>query len=100
MISTPPPPPPPPGATTDNRSITIQGRIGIQALKKYKALPGGGMAFRKQFYKGGFENRMTRQEAILILQLRYASFFLFFLLGCSSRRRRRLMDGDLLASVI
>lgn len=54
--------------------FTIQGRIGIQALKKYKALPGGGVAFRKQFYKGGFENRMTRQEAILVLQLRYASF--------------------------
>ncbi|KAL0640562.1 mitochondrial import inner membrane translocase subunit TIM14 [Maublancomyces gigas] len=47
----------------------LAGRIGIQALKKYKALPGGGVAFRKQFYKGGFENRMTRQEAILILQL-------------------------------
>lgn len=30
------------------------------------------MAFRK-FYKGGFENRMTRQEAILILQLRCVS---------------------------
>lgn len=35
------------------------------------------MAFRKQFYKGGFENRMTRQEAILILQLRYAFFYFF-----------------------
>jgi hypothetical protein len=49
-----------------------QARVGIQALKRYKALGGGGASpFGKQFYKGGFESRMNRREAALILQLRW-----------------------------
>ncbi|KAL7269845.1 mitochondrial import inner membrane translocase subunit TIM14 [Rhizina undulata] len=46
----------------------VAGRIGLQAFKRYKAI-GGGSAFGKQFYKGGFEPRMNRREAALILQL-------------------------------
>jgi len=47
--------------------VAIAGRVGLQAFKRYKA----GDALGKQFYKGGFENRMTRREAALILQIRY-----------------------------
>ncbi|KAI5838753.1 hypothetical protein DFP73DRAFT_563119 [Morchella snyderi] len=49
----------------------LAGRIGLQALKKYKAASGAGVAgaFGKAFYKGGFEPKMNRREAILILQL-------------------------------
>jgi len=48
----------------------IAGRVGLQALKRYKAGAGGAVgALGKQFYKGGFENRMTRREAALILQM-------------------------------
>lgn len=57
---------------TNYASIALAGRIGLQTLKKYRALPGGGGSFGKQFYKGGFEQKMNRREAVLILQLRYA----------------------------
>ncbi|KAI5790349.1 mitochondrial import inner membrane translocase subunit tim-14 [Pyronema domesticum] len=45
----------------------IAGRVGLQAFKRYKA--GGGATLGKQFYKGGFEHRMNRREAALILQM-------------------------------
>ncbi|KAH0610585.1 uncharacterized protein H6S33_012112 [Morchella sextelata] len=49
----------------------LAGRIGLQAFKRYKATSGAGVAgaFGKAFYKGGFEPKMNRREAILILQL-------------------------------
>ncbi|PUU76631.1 hypothetical protein B9Z19DRAFT_1109351 [Tuber borchii] len=48
----------------------LVARIGLQALKRYKALGGGAAAaFGRSFYKGGFESRMTRREASLILEL-------------------------------
>ncbi|KAF3918782.1 hypothetical protein AA313_de0205119 [Arthrobotrys entomopaga] len=44
------------------------GRVGLQALRKYKAIPGSA-GFGKSFYKGGFDSRMNRREASLILSL-------------------------------
>ena len=52
------------------RLIPSKGRAGIVALRRSKA---GGKALGKAFYKGGFESRMTRREAALILQLKYVS---------------------------
>ncbi|PWW80235.1 hypothetical protein C7212DRAFT_349680 [Tuber magnatum] len=50
-------------------SAPILARIGLQAFKRYKALGSGAATFGKNFYKGGFESRMNRREAALILQL-------------------------------
>ncbi|KAI5855243.1 hypothetical protein BZA05DRAFT_442917 [Tricharina praecox] len=48
----------------------IAGRVGLQAFKRYKAGAGGAVGtLGKQFYKGGFENRMNKREAALILQM-------------------------------
>ncbi|KAF3085642.1 mitochondrial import inner membrane translocase subunit TIM14 [Orbilia oligospora] len=49
-------------------AAAFMGRVGLQALRKYKAIPGGA-GFGKQFYKGGFDARMNRREASLILSL-------------------------------
>ncbi|KAH8152569.1 uncharacterized protein LAJ45_03410 [Morchella importuna] len=53
------------------QQTALAGRIGLQAFKRYKATSGAGVAgaFGKAFYKGGFEPKMNRREAILILQL-------------------------------
>jgi hypothetical protein len=68
------------------RIVAIAGRVGLQAFKRYKA-GGAAGAIGKSFYKGGFESRMNRREAALILQLRYD------LLGggghCAGARGRR-----------
>jgi DnaJ family protein C protein 19 len=37
-------------------------------MRRYRGTAG---ALGKAFYKGGFESRMNRREAALILQLRY-----------------------------
>ncbi|KAI1906570.1 mitochondrial import inner membrane translocase subunit TIM14 [Ophidiomyces ophidiicola] len=42
------------------------GRAGLVAFRRYR---GGVNAMGKAFYKGGFEPRMNRREAALILQL-------------------------------
>ncbi|KAL8737818.1 MAG: hypothetical protein Q9181_001309 [Wetmoreana brouardii] len=42
------------------------GRAGLVALRKSRGQVG---ALGRAFYKGGFEPRMTRREAALILQL-------------------------------
>ncbi|KAJ0416773.1 hypothetical protein BJX65DRAFT_216623 [Aspergillus insuetus] len=42
------------------------GRAGFVAFRRYR---GGVNAVGKAFYKGGFEPRMTRREASLILEL-------------------------------
>ncbi|KAI9929283.1 hypothetical protein ASPWEDRAFT_36726 [Aspergillus wentii DTO 134E9] len=42
------------------------GRAGFVALRRYQ---GGMNSMGKAFYKGGFEQRMTRREASLILEL-------------------------------
>ncbi|GAD99770.1 mitochondrial DnaJ chaperone (Tim14), putative [Paecilomyces variotii No. 5] len=42
------------------------GRAGLVAFRRYR---GGVSATGKAFYKGGFEPRMTRREASLILSL-------------------------------
>ncbi|KAF8541935.1 hypothetical protein BDD12DRAFT_827413 [Trichophaea hybrida] len=47
----------------------IAGRVGLNAFKRYKAGAGAAGALGKQFYKGGFESRMNRREASLILQM-------------------------------
>ncbi|PNP57937.1 hypothetical protein THARTR1_02095 [Trichoderma harzianum] len=43
------------------------GRAGFVALRRSR---GGVGAMGKAFYKGGFEPRMTKKEASLILSLR------------------------------
>jgi hypothetical protein len=48
-----------------------QGRAGLVALRRSRGEAVG--ALGKAFYKGGFEPKMNRREAALILQLRYAS---------------------------
>lgn len=42
------------------------GRAGLVAFRKYR---GGTGAFGRAFYKGGFEPRINRREAALILEL-------------------------------
>ncbi|EAS36625.1 mitochondrial import inner membrane translocase subunit tim14 [Coccidioides immitis RS] len=42
------------------------GRAGLVALRRYR---GGVNAMGRAFYKGGFEPRMNRREAALILEL-------------------------------
>lgn len=44
------------------------GRAGLVALRRYRAGAGVG-ALGRPFYKGGFEPRMNRREAALILEL-------------------------------
>lgn len=54
------------------RKLTLalhQGRAGLVALRRSR---GGIGAMGKAFYKGGFEPKMTKKEASLILSLRYA----------------------------
>lgn len=46
----------------------LQGRAGLVAVRRYK---GGTNALGRAFYKGGFDSKMTRREAALILQTRY-----------------------------
>jgi DnaJ homolog subfamily C member 19 len=46
------------------------GRAGLVAWRRSR---GGVGAMGKAFYKGGFEPRMTKKEASLILSLKYAS---------------------------
>ena len=43
------------------------------AFRKYQGGATGAAALGKAFYKGGFEPRMNRREAALILQLRYST---------------------------
>ncbi len=49
------------------------GRAGFVAWRRSR---GGVSAMGKTFYKGGFEPRMTKKEASLILCLKYALIFL------------------------
>jgi len=44
------------------------GRAGLVALRRSR---GGTNALGRAFYKGGFEAKMTRKEAALILQTKY-----------------------------
>ena len=39
-------------------------------MRKYRGGAAGAAALGKAFFKGGFESRMSRREAALILQLR------------------------------
>ncbi|KAF6237241.1 hypothetical protein HO173_004709 [Letharia columbiana] len=45
------------------------GRAGLVAFRKYRGGAAGARALGKAYYKGGFEPRMNRREASLILQL-------------------------------
>ncbi|KAL9137360.1 MAG: hypothetical protein Q9175_001432 [Cornicularia normoerica] len=46
-----------------------QGRAGLVAFTKYRGGVAGVGVLAKAYYKGGFEPRMNRREASLILQL-------------------------------
>lgn len=48
---------------------SFQGRAGLVALRRSRGEAVG--ALGKAFYKGGFEPKMNKREASLILQLRY-----------------------------
>lgn len=50
----------------------IQGRAGLVALRRYR-VAGGTNALGRPFYKGGFEPRMNKREATLILELSYVN---------------------------
>ncbi|MCJ1451733.1 mitochondrial import inner membrane translocase subunit TIM14 [Mycoblastus sanguinarius] len=54
-------------------AVAFFGRAGLVALRKYRGGAGAVGALGKAFYKGGFEPRMNRREAALILQLKYGS---------------------------
>ena len=51
-----------------------QGRAGLVAFRRYHGA-GGTNALGRPFYKGGFEPRMNRREATLILELSYVHAF-------------------------
>lgn len=58
-------------------SLIYQGRAGLVALRRHR---GGVGSTGRAFYKGGFEPRMNKREASLILELSYVekrSFRLF-----------------------
>jgi hypothetical protein len=48
-------------------TLFSQGRAGLVAMRRYRGTAG---ALGRVFYKGGFEPRMNRREAALILQLK------------------------------
>ncbi|KAI9787334.1 MAG: mitochondrial import inner membrane translocase subunit TIM14 [Candelina submexicana] len=52
------------------------GRAGLVAVRKYKGGVTGAGALGRAFYKGGFEPRMNRREAALILQLKRVLLFM------------------------
>lgn len=56
------------GSQTNMHSSFPQGRAGLVAWRRSR---GGVGALGKAFYKGGFEQRMTKREASLILSLKY-----------------------------
>jgi hypothetical protein len=60
-----------PRSTSAYRPLTTppQGRAALVALRKSK---GGAGVLGRSFYKGGFEPKMTRREAALILEMPYA----------------------------
>ncbi|KAI9874264.1 MAG: mitochondrial import inner membrane translocase subunit TIM14 [Pleopsidium flavum] len=45
------------------------GRAGLVAMRRYRGGAAGATALGKAFYKGGFESKMNRREAALVLQL-------------------------------
>jgi len=49
------------------------GRAGLVAWRRSR---GGVGAMGKAFYKGGFDSRMTKKEASLILSLKYVLYIL------------------------
>lgn len=57
------------GAGVGLAAAVFFGRAGIVAFKKYRGGAAGVRTLGKAFYKGGFEPRMNRREASLILQL-------------------------------
>lgn len=50
-------------------AAAFSARLGLNALKRYRSLPGQLSPSGKAYYKGGFEQKMNRREAALILQL-------------------------------
>lgn len=56
-------------------AAALAGRYGIQAWQAFKARPP--TARMRKFYEGGFQPKMTRREAALILGVRCVLSFLF-----------------------
>ncbi|KAH0720718.1 hypothetical protein KY284_005748 [Solanum tuberosum] len=55
-------------------AAALAGRYGIQAWQAFKARPP--TARMRKFYEGGFQPKMTRREAALILGVRCVLSFL------------------------
>jgi hypothetical protein len=47
-----------------------QGKVGLRAFQRLQAMPKTPRGFRS-LPKGGFEPKMTRREAALIVQIKY-----------------------------
>jgi hypothetical protein len=47
-----------------------QGKVGLRALQRFQAMPRTPRGF-KSLPKGGFEQKMTRKEAALIVAIKY-----------------------------
>jgi hypothetical protein len=57
----------------------IKGRAGLLAMRRYRG--GAAGVLSKAYYKGGFEPKMNRREAALILQLKSVYLIQIFSLG-------------------
>ena len=53
-----------------DKLFSLQGRAGLVAFRRYRGVAGVN-ALGRPFYKGGFEPRMNKREATLILELSY-----------------------------
>ena len=49
--------------------LMTKGRVGLRAIQRYQALPKTPRGF-KSLPKGGFEPKMTRREAALIVAIK------------------------------
>ena len=47
-----------------------QGRVGLRALQRFQSMPKTPRGF-KSLPKGGFDTKMTRREAALIVAIKY-----------------------------
>lgn len=57
---------------TDEGLIDFQGRAALVAVRRSRGGAATGMLGRS-YYKGGFEPKMTRREAALILEMPYVN---------------------------
>ena len=66
-------------------SRIFQGRAGLVAFRRYRGA-GGVNVLGRPFYKGGFEPRMNRREATLILELSYVKWIRRSIISTANKR--------------